>query len=352
MNAKCPRSFEAEAARDGRLGGAAAAQFLAHLKVCPECKREVQSLEALSRALRAPGAQAEADELRVRRERTRLLAAFDATLVPARGRSHLRLWVGVAATLVALVGFGLARRLARSPAPTMESTQVGQRGVMIQAGGNARWSRRTEAQRETIVLESGALSIKVDHAGSPPARLLLILPDGELEDVGTAFVVSADNGRTTGVSVQEGSVALRLKGKPALVLGAGEAWSVPIAPAAAPPPAPSASTVAVEPPPLESVRARPFGSLTAPVEGDASGEFRAAMAALDRGDSARAAALFRAFVAAHPHDSRAEDAAYLRVLSLERAGSHEAVQSASREYLARYPHGFRRAEIESLLNAR
>jgi anti-sigma factor RsiW len=83
MKPACPRLFEAEALRDGRLAGAELAGFERHLGVCPHCSREVEALQALGNALRAPAlAPAEADELHVRRERTRLLAAFDAALVP------------------------------------------------------------------------------------------------------------------------------------------------------------------------------------------------------------------------------------------------------------------------------
>jgi TolA-binding protein len=66
------------------------------------------------------------------------------------------------------------------------------------------------------------------------------------------------------------------------------------------------------------------------------------------GDNARAAAHFGTFLIEHPRDARAEDAAYLRVLALQRAGNSSAVKQAASEYLNRYPHGFRRAEVEPL----
>ena len=79
----CPRLFEAEAARDGRLAGAELTRFQTHLGVCAICAREVQALEALGDALREPDGPTKFDELQVRRERSRLLAAFDASLMPA-----------------------------------------------------------------------------------------------------------------------------------------------------------------------------------------------------------------------------------------------------------------------------
>ena len=72
----CPRLFEVEAARDGRLAGAELLSFERHMAACPVCLREAQALEAPAAALRATST-GERDELHVRRERTRLLATFD-----------------------------------------------------------------------------------------------------------------------------------------------------------------------------------------------------------------------------------------------------------------------------------
>jgi TolA-binding protein len=72
------------------------------------------------------------------------------------------------------------------------------------------------------------------------------------------------------------------------------------------------------------------------------------MAALDAGDSPSAAARFAAFLSAHPRDARAEDAAYLRVIALQRAGDTSRMKRAAAEYHSRYPKAFRRAEVETL----
>src|SRR5947207_15863117 len=78
----CPRAFEAEAMRDGRLTGAERLSFQRHLEVCPRCSREADALQTLAVDLRNSGSELDADELHVRRERTRLLAALDAKLAP------------------------------------------------------------------------------------------------------------------------------------------------------------------------------------------------------------------------------------------------------------------------------
>ncbi len=347
MTPTCPRLFEVEAWRDGRLQGAEAEHFQAHLAGCRSCTHEARSLDRLASSLRRPVSQA--DELHVRRERTRLLAAFDASLVPAPRKTGVRRWlVAAAAALVcASVALIFIRTSSRTAPPTAKLSAPVVEPVQVSADRDARWTRRADADFETIRLESGALSIRVDHTGSP-RRLRVLLPDGELEDIGTTFTVSAELGRTTRVSVQEGRVVLRLQGLPPLTLGAGQSWSAR--------PATSAED-SNQPPPPPLRRAKPSASPpTAPtptgsevvVPSDPSAEFRGAMAALDRGDNSQAASLFGAFVERYPRESRAEDASYLRVLALQRAGNADATQRAASDYLRRYPRGFRKAEVEPL----
>jgi hypothetical protein len=353
MKAACPRLFEVEALRDGRLTGAELVRFQSHLGACPVCKREARALQALAEALRPPTLVG-ADELHVRRERTRLLAAFDASLVPAARQRSAPLWlrsavaVATLSLLTALV-FVLwpASPLPSSPAPTPPQElprATSPDPVTVQADGGARWSRRVETRHDEIVLEHGTLSIRVEH-GASRRRLLVILPDGELEDIGTTFSVSADAGRTQRVSVRDGLVVLRLHGKPPLSLAAGESWN--------PPPAPVAAVPAALPPAPAPRRVKPTPSTargpsrSTPVA-DPSADFRAAMSAFDSGDNASAAARFGAYVSQHASDPRAEDAAYLRIIALQRAGDSRATQQAARDYLTRYPAGFRRAEAESL----
>jgi hypothetical protein len=72
------------------------------------------------------------------------------------------------------------------------------------------------------------------------------------------------------------------------------------------------------------------------------------MAALDRGDNRAAAEGFARFVRDHPGDARVEDAAYLRIIALQRCSDHDGVRAAGLEYLRRFPAGFRRSEVETL----
>jgi hypothetical protein len=345
----CPRLFEAEAMRDGRLTGADRASFERHVAMCPACSREVQALEALMERLRA-SAQADArDELHVRRERTRLLAAFDRALVtPQRHRASRRFVLPAVAAAISLAVLVLWRERTVPPPPVAAA-------AVVHADGDAIWSSRMDGSRERVVLAQGALWIHVDHS-SERGRLVVALPDGELEDTGTTFRVTADNGRTTRVAVQEGSVVLRLRGQSPIAVGAGDVWTPPAPPAAASAcasAAPSSEPSSSAPPRFSAATASapplPYGApASSGLRRDASSDFRGAMAALDRGDNREAAAGFASFLAKYPRDPKAEDAAYLRAIALERWGDRSAMKAAALEYLARYPTGFRRIEMDNL----
>jgi hypothetical protein len=346
--APCPRLFEAEAMRDGRLAGAERESFARHTGVCPTCRREVEALDELAEALRA-GTRATTDELHTLRERTRLVAAFDATLtgpedLPGdRARVWRRaLWPAAAAALVA--GVLLFARSRPAPMPGASP------GLVVEAGAAAVWSKRSDGNVERVVLTEGELRIRVDHSRHQ-AKLIVALPDGELEDTGTTFTVSVVNGRTARVAVQEGSVVVRISGVPPAVVDGGGVW-IPPPPrqaAFAPTDAPSA---AKPPPPRARSPIVPRAAMARPVDAAATADpgsaFRAAVAVLEAGAHREAAAAFARFLEMHPRDPRAEDAAYLRVIALERCGAVQDTRRAAQAYLQLYPTGFRRIEIEKL----
>jgi hypothetical protein len=336
----CPRLFEVEAMRDGRLAGAELVSFERHVMACVACSRETAALEALAQPLRA-SPSSDSDELHVRRERTRVLAAFNRALVAPERRWAARRLLLVPAALVVLVGVLLAVWRARAPEQALRGS-----GISVRADGAAVWSEHTDGVGKRLVVERGALWVHVEPSAGA-GRLLVVLPDGELEDTGTTFTVSVTDGRTTRVAVEDGSVVLRIRGKSPIAIGAGKSWlpdARPLAlsarsaePALSPPFAPPTRTL----PPLGT----PAPSAALP---DPSVDFRTAMAALNAGSSREAAAAFGSFIAKHPRDPRAEDAAYLRIIALQRSGDRDAAKDAALAYLRRYPKGFRRAEAESL----
>jgi outer membrane receptor protein involved in Fe transport len=114
-----------------------------------------------------------------------------------------------------------------------------------------------------------------------------------------------------------------------------------------PAPAPPAAALSAEPAPRE-LRSEAARSPSPSASASAPSAFRGGMAALERGDNRQAANLFRDFIGKHPGDRRAEDAAYLRAIALQRCGDATGTQEAAREYLQRYRDGFRRLEMEQL----
>lgn len=340
---ECPRSFEAEALRDGRLTGSERVNFERHLAACAACASEVAELDALARLLHQGKV---VDELHERRQRVRLLAAFDASLVkPERAlRSHQWLFAAGIGSVLCVAAWAAWR-------PT-RTTSAQATNVRVQAAGAAVWSTEAHGTEETVKLESGSLRIHVDHARAH-THLVVAVPDGELEDIGTTFNVNVEGGRTTRVSVDEGRVLVRLRGLPARTLNAGETWlPSPLPATAAGGPLASAPAEPPQAPPPRSAssdanagfaRAAPHASVESP-----AADFRAAMAALARGDNRQAEAMLGAFLQKHPRDAHAEDAAYSQVIALQRCGDGARMQQAAAQYLARYPAGFRREEVAAL----
>jgi hypothetical protein len=314
------------------------------MTACAACSAEAKALDGLAEGLRA-GHVDLIDELQVARERTRLLAAFDRSLL--RSERPWARWLVPLTAAVAVVCTVFLFSRSRWVAPPVVSSIAG-----IQAEQDTVWSKEVEAGTEKVVLVRGVLSIHVEHGASHRQRLLVVLPDGELEDIGTTFTVSAGNGHTERVTVHEGSVLLRLRGRSPIALSAGESWpSTPTAAAGAP---------IITPPPSDERPTRPgplrrqkVATLPPPALADAAGrdaseQFRAAVRLFDSDDDCSAASGFLQFASQHPNDSRAEDASYLRVIALHRCGSNDEMKEAARAYLNVYPKGFRRAEVERL----
>ncbi len=208
-----------------------------------------------------------------------------------------------------------------------------------------------------MTLTEGTLTVAV---GAPKrARLLVVLPDGTLEDIGTRFVVTVRNGRTTHVAVDEGAVVLRLVGQPERMLEAGARWNAPAAPVGSPAsvdtPAlvtsASTSTLTTKPLPMASVKA----AIQPPTAGAASAAslsgdvaWKEALVAFREGEAIEAYRRFTSFVTAFPAHAKAEDAAYLRIVAARRGGDAKAAKVAAGDYLSRFPKGFRRIEAEAV----
>lgn len=380
MTGECSRAWQAEAAYDGRLSRADTESFQRHATTCDRCTREIRALETLhSVGQRVPILTSTPLEQRRLRQSV-LRAANELALQPARPRSRLLALGAVAAALVLLVVWLSARRDSSpelaAQAPTFK----------IDTSKGATWSSLSRQATARLLLKSGWFEISVDKL-TAGQRFILELPDGELEVKGTRFLVEVEGMKTERVRVHEGRVALRLRGKPSLLLKAGDAWP-PIAagrveppPAAAPAPQASAGEVGATsapastearaaparvaqgpttlpvapagstPPPSPSEPGAPSepSAPSEPVTPPAGDAFAQAMSAFSAGDFGKAERLFIAFERAHPADGRVEDATYLRAVARARRGDAAAARAIARDYLRRYPTGLRRAEAERLL---
>jgi hypothetical protein len=281
----------------------------------------------------------------------------------------------------------------------------------IRPDPGARYTRSRTDLLEQIDLEEGAVELQVRHLG-PGERFVVATADAEVEVRGTSFRVEAHGRRIAAVSVHEGRVEVRYagfvvrhdEGDPVghegtasgstprapgerearaggsgdIVLEKGEAWSpsrgrAELAPAVTEPstiivPAGSVKTGA-PPTPIAPATARPVtmgethdrpaqpaasashdgrGSEGAAAQPQPGGAFAEGMRLIERGDYAAGADKLDTYRRTNRADPRAEDAAYLTILALQRAGRRDEARAAARRYLADYPKGYRRAEAERI----
>jgi hypothetical protein len=269
---------------------------------------------------RLPGV--DMDDVAIRRLRQRVLDAV-ADERPARTRSTevgKRLAIAViTATVIAgsLVVGAVALwppRQGVDQRPAFAANVLAE--VFTEGGTVGRWSRRVSDGTEWIELAEGHFHLRVREHG-PGERIAVQVPDGRIEDVGTLFDVVVSKVRTTRVVVEEGSVVLRLEGAPAVTLMAGQVWEPPheaVADDVAPPPGPALH-------PASDVRATGTG----------------------RGHRHRSEESPNAV------DQRAEDEAYLNVIRLLHAARRNEARVAARDYLRRFPDGFRREEMRDVI---
>jgi FecR protein/Putative zinc-finger len=365
-----------EARRDGRLGEAEIASVGRHLATCASCAELAADLDDVGALLRTREPALSA--LEHRRGRVRLLrevalppAAAEAELRPRRLR---RVAVIVAAALsiaAAILGAraigraeGLARPLSLNHLPAALRAAPSRPVTLIESSEGARFIRAMIDGADVVTLDEGAVKLWVRPL-LPGERLLVKTADAEVEVHGTIFRVEAARGEVQSIDVMEGTVEVRFRAK-AIALVAGEHWArpreqtasdlAPASPIASPPAIARAPRAAA---PSARVASKGGGSKSdtksdgskGDVKDDASKEFADAVSAADQGDFGAAASRLDAFSRAHAGDQRAEDAAFLAVVSLQRAGRQAEAREAARRYLSRFPAGYRRAEAAAIAGA-
>jgi outer membrane protein assembly factor BamD (BamD/ComL family) len=77
----------------------------------------------------------------------------------------------------------------------------------------------------------------------------------------------------------------------------------------------------------------------------------AAVAAFRSGAYREAERLLGQFAAQHSSDERAQDAAFLRAVALDRSGDRAAAAAAARQYLLSFPGGLRKGEAQRLIES-
>jgi hypothetical protein len=202
--------------------------------------------------------------------------------------------------------------------------------VNVEAQGGTIWHKSQAGSQVRLELETGEIRASIGER-RPGQSLVIQLPDGEIEDLGTVLTVRVEQGHTASVRVFEGRVRLRLVGSAALELGVGDSWVAP--PAPKPEPAPSCSTAQL---PAATPRSR-SKALRARVE-------QRPPAAKEIPNKEAAVPVDIASPPS-PQHAREEDEAYLRIVELVRAHRFDEARSAAKDYLLRFPKGFRREEV-------
>jgi hypothetical protein len=351
----CARLWEIDPYRQGRLAAKSLESFHRHLRICAICRTQIGRDEKLGNLARqlpdsTPG------DLTLRRLRTRLLrdAAIGATAPGSRARR-----VAVASVVVAL-GLGtwllVAARLAprsavatNTPVVTVAPTAAASSFVpssqgfagSVVASSSARWSQTREGDVERVVIDDGSIRVHVRRQSSGE-RFLVVVPDGEIEVRGTTFDVSVEHAATARVHVDEGVVELRIHGRIATRLGAGEAWTAPIPP-----------TISARQKPARTLRvpvlSAPLTVSAAPTQTDHRDvDYANAIDLLRNGQFDQAAAAFHA-LGQEQSASRAEDSSFLEAIALARAGRTDAAALVAERHLGSFPDSFHRKEASILV---
>jgi len=321
----CSQSWLVEAIRDGRVIGAERSSFERHLSACAECAELSTKARAAREGLKdLPSGLP--DVFTLRRQRRDLLRALDDFVTARAPRRAPRFAALTAARAVAMLA-GLGVWHWGRPRAIVS-------WVDVEAGRGAAWSERTTSALDRITLLDGRFRLMI-HRPSPVSRVLLTLPDGEIEDLGTVLEVRIENHQTMHVAVQSGQIVLRLRGFSDVHLRAGEHWDLRPAVDQEPRsryeqgPAPKKG-LETQPSVLDTAHGRPVGVTSRAAGGGTSSTVASAAVARQPANS--------------PTDRASEDAAYLRVLELLESRHDDEALAATKQYLARYPRGFRRLE--------
>jgi TolA-binding protein len=382
-----------EARYDGRLGEREAASLDRHIATCAACRAHAEDLPRLREiADEHPELQTPLEQ---QRSRARLL--YEAARIEPRTAVRSRptwatgLMLAAAMFAAAFVGWTLRAPMTAQTAPNETAkTTVALTAPMIAMAARlattvapergARFAQQSVGGAETVTLDEGAATFVVRPLAAGE-RFVIKTADGEIELAGASVRVEAAGSKVRAVTVQEGKAEVRYSGA-IFELSAGSTWSPPVSaappavdpPAAAPTmpaaptsaprlgrasihapgafPAARAATKSAAPPIAAATAIEPVVPVVAPpappkAEPGAT-DFADAVHLFERGDYPSAAKRLADFSKAHPDDGRAEDAAFLGILSLQRTGKTAEAAAAAQRYLQAYPSGYRRAQAAKI----
>ena len=336
----CPRRWEVSAAHDGRLLQKDLESMNRHVSSCNDCLRERGRIETLAQGLRHLPALPD-DLLAARRMRQRLLAEVNGMIVaPAPRRPRWR-WAAASALVVGVAASLLLRHRAPTPSTLLPSVVAARPDVNadaipveVTASAGSIWQKRLLADELHIDLSVGEIVAKIGPR-KPGQRVRIQLPDGWIEDLGTTLSVRVEDGQMASVRVSEGRVLLQLRGRESHELNAGESWERSLD--GEPPMLPHASAAPVR---LGSKGAKAVSAIAsnpAPPTNPVSTGTKAA-------DAPQVPAVAAGAIA------REEDELYLHIVALARAHQVSEARAAAKEYLARFPNGFRRDAVFEVAN--
>jgi FecR protein len=341
----CSRMWQVEAVHDGRLRGKDLESALRHQATCAECTETAREIRALARQISSLP-ERHRDPLTTRRARQHLIAALNESVIdPVRSNLSWRVALGFG--LAATVAAG-AWLIAVHPSARVSPTEAVTSIVDVDAQPGARWSEHADREIDLLDLISGAASFKVHpHEGR---RVVIRLPDGEIEDLGTVFEVRVAAQHTEHVAVSEGLVSVRLRGRPEFSLSAGNAWdSEPSAPT------PSVALAPATGPAMAGDPARIGGAdqtrlaASAPSSSSQARRQRISDAEARAEKVAPKESEKDASTSAEPGpdtlSTKAEDDAYLGIVELLREAKYTQARAEAKSYLLRFPNGFRRVEV-------
>jgi hypothetical protein len=338
---QCQRKWEVEAVRDDRLRGKDRDSALRHRAICAECSREDRKLVVLRHDMSCLPELAR-DPMTARRSRQRLIATLNRFILePPISESSRRAAFARAIAIAAVVVGGFA--IGPNGTQTGATKALGS-VVEVRAEAGARWSERTSREIDQVNLSEGAAAFTVH-----PHKLrsvVIQLPDGEVEDIGTVFEIRVSEQHTRRISVSRGRISVRLRGRPAFTLGAGETWE----PESAAPKDTETQNQTVRA--SAALSSTPSLAAVTTASGVASRSSKVAvrprvLVGHEKGSK----------LASLPEGSRpepriqnsgldgAEDDAYLQILKSLNRQSYVEVRALAKDYLLRFPNGFRRVEV-------